>query len=642
MPTNFTKALETQTPDIVINEMMQDTSAQEAAKQVADAASVFGELYQKSQDAKTIGNFTGDLNTYEQQIDDLIAQSDLERLDAQQRMNVVLRNEGVSEGDKEQARIAFAQEMERISMREEQQGIVLESQKRALVRKWAAVRPDMTQEFQRSIAMNKALYELDRVGPKTTTHFQKAQEQQQLAAQMGMTVEYIQRVDREATLMKEAQNRLAIKKAAGEALADDFQLVADTYVSASMTAILGYAGEAQRAVMRGDGRGVENARGAMVQSITELKTNLQKLRIQFNQENNVLVDTTRLEKEIDDTTRMLLNSFTTGNARDVAAIADMAAEDASALFAQNFIRAHWGMDLPPKLSIRMTNMIFDGIVKLKDGTFFSELRKTGGFENLVEQARVGSPEARQSFWLFRVMLPDLINMSRNPNANVSPDQIDIIDSVARTISEGQLPTPEMAAKAGPLLAALYKGVAVNPDATDEERAFVSKAEQRNTFESFTNSWRAKDILNPNSDGAKRLRNLPQGEYNQNFSEFVEKPIAREWMDLDPQLKTAVTFNPNNNERPFSVEWPEGTAIHGGSRFSDITKFTQMLNDGYRARANTRRGGTAEGMDWARMFNDNYLQPAIETQSVTNNEGIEEVTVQAPIVITDEDMAKYAD
>jgi hypothetical protein len=557
-------------------------------------------------------------------------------------MNLVLRNNAASEQEKQQAQVAFAQEMERIQMREEQQGIVLEAQKRALVRKWSAIRPDMTGEFQKSIAMNKALYELDRVGPKTSTHFQKVQEQQQIAAQIGMTVEYVQRQDRTARLAKEAQDTLNTKKAAGEMKQDDFLLVADSYVTASMDAILGLAGDAKRAAASGNATGVTQARGAMVEAITALKSNMQRLRMQFNAENNVLVDTSNLEKYIDDTTKLLLNSFTTGDARDVAAIADMANEDAAALWSQNFIRAHWGMDLPPKLSIRMTNMIFDGIVKLKDGTFFSELRKPGGFENLVEQARVGSPEARQSFWLFRVMLPDLVNMSRNPNANLSPEQLMILDSVARTISEGQLPTADVAAKAGPLLAAMYKGVEVNPDATPEEKGFVSKAQQRNTFESFMNDWRAKDILNPNSDGVKKLRNLPPAEYNHDFSEYVEKPIAREWMGLDPELKTAVRFSATDTERPFSVQWPEGMAIHGGSRFSDITKFTQMLNDGYRARSNTRRGGTADGMEWAALFNDTYLQPALETQSVTNNEGIEEVTVSAPSVIqiTEEDMAKY--
>lgn len=640
MPYQFTTTLETVNPDIAVNELVQDTSLQSLAKTVSTALPDIAETVNDKNQSESVGNFNADLATLQQNIDDLAAESDLQRLEAVRRRNELLRDQDSS--NDQLALDTFARKMEDITLMEQQQGIPMEARKRALVRQWSVIRPDLQGEFQKTLAINKALNELDKTSPKVDKIFEKVSAQQQEAYQTGSTVEWVQRKDMTISRAAEAEARLKMLESAGKATADDFQLYWTEISKAHLTAAQQALFEGERAARVGSASGVVAAKQKLLVLQENLLHQLEMERMKWNNTKGLLVDTSRIEAYIKNTVGVWTDALSTGDARDVAAVADMAKNDqADALLAKYLAREYPYLGEiveSPRVAGRLIGVIVDNAVKtFKGGSVFDSWSKQQGFAQWANLARQYNPQARMELAAVSVHLPWFREQLYNPNVPLSPATREMMKIGLDTLATGRVPDQRLSAEMAPVLTQLLSAVEKDTRLSTEEKAAVNGAQADLGWKSWggwNSIFRPMDILKPDSVNVEKIRQQPSVEYKASWDKYVETPLTEDFWKLEPLAQAAIQFNPENTTAPFSVMWPTGTVVHGSRKFSDAQTYAQQLNEAFQARVNTRYNGLASAMEWAQDFYQNTRSFIPQTQP--EEEGVidlttkmEEITVEAP-------------
>lgn len=590
MAQNFTKTLETVSPSISIVEKQYDTSMASAAQSIADVIKGYAERKAAERDAETAGNFYEDLNAASYNIEKLRDYSEQDRLKALEARNTdpALYDEDPS-NDADVLK-TFNREIERINLKEQQQGIVLDSAKRALVRKWTNVRPDLTEFFTKGLALDEKIgkmrSEAANYASQQMTEWQKTY---QTSLANGTTVAIEQSRARWLAKAQEVEARLSIASDSGKLGQVDFNESLRTTVNAELGNVNATIYPLTQRAMAGDSAAITNIRDKITQARLRIDNGLLAGQMKWQQETGQIIDTTPLKELSNNYLDNLEQIITYQDQRAASEVRNMANDEA--LF--NLLHSYmpW-IDrlLIPEIGVATYSKIIQGAA-----THQKNLKER--FATLAVGEAAGNPQAQEAISFLRIHSEQLAQAMMGHPLGQNTEAVQIMNALIGLLQRGQVIPPELAAKANPIINEVLFSTISSGTLTPQQQRNATSGLIRNTVDSYDSFWGQGNIFNAGSVGAKAMQALAQNEW-----ELAVQPIATELQTVVSQIPEnelpAFTFDPNKEE-PFAYDANVMRSVRG--RFDAPTYFVDAiteLNKYYKMLTTTRTNGKPAANMWA--------------------------------------------
>lgn len=625
MPSNFVKVLDTQTADVEVNQLQYDTSLNDLGDTLLSASEAIAEKRKDDADTASLGNFYSDIAEANLNIETNRDMSELQRIELIKE----LRDKQYDNDPNNDAAAInkFNRELESLNLREAQQGVVLDSNKRALVRRWMNIRPDLTPAFQKALGIDKAVSDMrsqsaTAASSMLTEHMKLQQQSLAERTTVGM-LQYEKNVARRSQLL---QDQNTIRAEQGKMQQRDFDVEIQTRINEAVSATYNrFTAKLVQAALAGDPKAVMQISAVSEALNREIRAAIWKLKAQYESEYDIYLDDATA---IEYATNLINNQktmLTTGDVQNLHAINKMLEDDKlSALWHQIF--PYMAPEIAAQVGPRIFVNAFEKAPQIM--SIIDDPRR--GLPALARAERAGDPNAMLAMSGLRAFSSNLATAFEGSPLVKDDNAVRIMGSYFQTMLSGLPPDPGIMAEAGPILAQLYSGAANDPRLDPDERRQAHEHLISNTVGSYDNVWRDADIMNPNSDGAKAMRNLPRSEWEK-ATQQIANVLEGKVRQVAPEWAAAVKYTPGNPE-PFSYDMAAAinaggaVAASGSSAARDTQAAIAEMNKYYRMMSSTRP--TVHDADtWAdEIYSERFKQENVQT-------------VLPEIVVTPEELEK---
>lgn len=593
MAQNFVKALETVSPSVPIVEMQYGTAMADAGAGIASVIQEIGDQIQQSRDLETSGNFYGDLEATNMNIERLRDESELQRLEAIKR-----RNEALYDRDDQNDAVAleqFNRELERINSREQQQGIVLDSNKRALIRRWMSIRPDLTEFFNQALTLDKKIGEMRAESATATSNMLTEYESLTRQALANGTTVGMEQI-RAATLrrVEDIAKDVEVRQNIGKLQQKDFDDVTYQAIHAEYINLFNQVQPLFSQAIQGDARAVNQIRFIVTQGRETLQALLIKEKVSFEKNNNVIIDTQEIQEYIDKSLTGLSDIISTADVRSYYDIKRMMQEkETASLYAAMF---PW---LPPRVADDVGRTLVTEIFKNVSvyGRMLSDPSR--GLPSMAAAERAGSPEGQMAMSFLRLYTEQFAKVFNGSPLAKNSESVVVMNSLFTLLQTGQPIPDDIARAANPIINNMLSTVLGSPSASPEIKGRASNAIVKNTVDSYNTVFGEGNIFNPNSTGSKEMKALNDAAWA-SAVQPIANDLVQETEDAR-ELFPAITFDPNRAE-PFGVSGQELSRIRGRvDAPSYLVNAIKEMNKYYRMVAATRPNGKGAANKWANEF-----------------------------------------
>lgn len=611
MPQNFTQTLQTVSPSISIVEKKYDTSLGELGKTLGAAAEAIGEQVQARRDAETAGTFYEDLNRASANIERARDEAEQDRLNEIQRRNTALYDADPS--NDALAIETFNREIERINLREQQQGIVLDSAKRAVVRKWVSTRPDLTEFFGKALTLDEKISKMrEESANYASSQLSKFQELQQRALANGTTIGMEQMDDRLKREVAMVGERLQLATDSGKLDQPMFTQGMMNAANAELNQLSSVVMPLFRAAVQGDARAASQIKATVNEYRRKISNALVQSKAGYESETGQIVNLDEVNTYVNNYLDNLDAMITASDVRTFHDIERMAQDE------ETWGWAHTMIPWLPKDAIEKIGVpiILD---ILKNSAEHTRKLRTQ-FAAVAAAEAAGSPEAQRAMTYLRMHSEQMAKSFMGSPLAGNAENVKVMQALLRTLSSGQIVPQDLAMQANPIMNAVLFNIDTS-NASPTVLTNLETAQIANTISSYNSSFVTGNILNPNSKGARQLQGFDQAKWEQAVQPLADQLVAAIG-EVREEERAAFTFDPSK-PNPFAYDSNIMRQVTGrADAKSSFVDAIEELNKYYNMVAATRRGGQPMANAWARRFIETQLQPPqIEAASTPAQQAI---------------------
>lgn len=611
MPQNFTQTLQTVSPSISIVEKKYDTSLGELGKTLGAAAEAIGEQVQARRDAETVGTFYGDLNQASANIERARDEAELQRVEEIQKRNTALYDNDPS--NDAVALETFNREIERINLREQQQGIVLDSAKRAVVRKWITARPDMTEFFGKALTIDEKIGKMrEESANYASSQLSKFQELQQRALANGTTIGMEQmddRLKREVAMVGERLN-LAVNsgKLDQPAFTQEMMKGANAELNQLNLTVMPLF----RAAVQGDARAASQIKAVVNQYRMSISSNLIQSKAGYESSTGQIVNLDEVNTYVNNYLDNLDAMITASDVRTFHEIERLVQDE------DTWGWLHTMMPWIPKDAIEKVGVpIYLDIMK-NTAAYSRQLRD--GFARTAVAEAAGDPNAQRAMTYLRMHSEMMAKSFLGSPLAQNSENVQIINNLLRSLSSGQLVDETLAIQANPIINAVLFNIDTS-NASPTVLGNIEKGQVATTVSSYNSVFSTGNILNPSSKGARQLQGFDQAKWEQAVQPLADQLVSTIG-EVREEERAAFTFDPSK-PNPFGYDSNIMRQVTGrADAKSSFVDAIEELNKYYNMVAATRPSGKPAANVWAQRFIETQLQPPqIETPSTQAQQAV---------------------